>query len=155
MEVSVCYHPAMRQMRFYEFFAGAGLAALGLGPEWQCVWANDIDPRKARVYTSNFDGDHFYLGDVAKFRGSDLPNSSQLSWASFPCQDLSLAGWRRGLSADRSGAFWAFWRIMRDQFKRGSRPPVFVIENVVGLLHHGDGFVGLCEALAALGMQFG
>ncbi len=145
----------MTPMRFYEFFAGAGLASLGLRPEWQCVWANDIDPRKGRVYTDNFDKDHFFLGDVANFRGSDLPNSTSLSWASFPCQDLSLAGWRRGLSADRSGAFWAFWRIMCDQFKNGSRPPTIVIENVVGLLHEGDSFIGLCEALAALGMQFG
>ncbi|HSY37820.1 MAG TPA: DUF4928 family protein [Acidobacteriaceae bacterium] len=145
----------MTPLRFYEFFAGAGLAGLGLGPEWQCVWANDIDPRKGAVYTDNFDKDHFYLGDVAQFRGHDLPNSTSLSWASFPCQDLSLAGWRRGISADRSGSFWAFWRIMRDQYKIGSRPPIIVIENVVGLLHQGDSFTGMCEAMAALGMQFG
>jgi DNA (cytosine-5)-methyltransferase 1 len=145
----------MTPLRFYEFFAGAGLATLGLGSEWQCVWANDIDPLKGRVYRDNFDADHFYLGDVANFRGHDLPNSTSLSWASFPCQDLSLAGWRRGISADRSGAFWAFWRIMRDQYKSKSRPPVIVLENVLGLLHQGDSFVGLCEAMGALGMQFG
>jgi DNA (cytosine-5)-methyltransferase 1 len=142
-------------LRFYDFFAGAGLATLGLSPDWLCVWANDIDPRKGDVYRENFNADHFFLGDVARFRGGDLPNSTQLSWASFPCQDLSLAGWRRGLSADRSGAFWAFWRIMRDQFRVGSRPPIVVIENVVGLLHERESFAGLCEALAALGMAFG
>lgn len=145
----------MGVLRFNDFFAGAGLATLGLSPQWTCVWANDIDPKKAEVYRSNFGGDHFFLDDVAKFRAADLPNSTQLSWASFPCQDLSLAGWRRGLSADRSGAFWAFWRIMREQFRNGARPPIIVIENVVGLLHHTEGFIGLAEALAALGMQFG
>src|SRR5215469_8668588 len=101
----------MGALRFYDFFAGAGLAALGLGDQWACVWANDIDPKKAAVYKANFPDDHFFLGDVAEFTAADLPNSTQLAWASFPCQDLSLAGWRRGLSADRSGAFWPFWRI--------------------------------------------
>ncbi len=119
-----------------------------------CVWANANDPKKAEVYKANFAEDHFFLGDVANFIEADLPNSTQLAWASFPCQDLSLAGWQRGLSADRSGAFWPFWKIMRDQFLTGCRPPVMVIENVAGLLY-GDSFVGLCESLAALGMQFG
>jgi DNA (cytosine-5)-methyltransferase 1 len=144
----------MGALRFYDFFAGAGLAALGLGDEWVCVWANDIDPKKAEVYKANFPEDPFFLGDVADFKAADLPNNTQLAWASFPCQDLSLAGWRRGLSADRSGAFWPFWRIMRDQFRTGCRPAVVVIENVAGLLY-GESFVGMCEALAGLGMQFG
>ena len=39
-------------------------------------------------------------------------------------------------------------------WKFGQRPPIIVIENVVGLLY-GDSFTGLCEALAALDMQFG
>lgn len=141
-------------MRFYEFFAGAGLVTLGLGSEWECVWANDIDPKKAWVYRSNFGDSHFHLGDVAGFDAKEMPNHTQLAWASFPCQDLSLAGWRRGLSSDRSGTFWPFWKIMRSHFEMGHRPPLIVLENVVGMLH-GDGFSGLCEALAALGMQFG
>jgi DNA (cytosine-5)-methyltransferase 1 len=142
-------------LRFYDFFAGAGLAELGLGEAWKCIWANDIDSRKAEVYEANFrQTSQFFVGDVAGFTGRDLPNDSQLAWASFPCQDLSLAGWRRGISADRSGAFWAFWRIMHSKLQDGCRPPVIVIENVVGLLY-GDSFSGLCEALAALGMQFG
>ena len=36
---------------YYEFFAGAGLTRLGLAPAWECLWANDIDPKKAEVYT--------------------------------------------------------------------------------------------------------
>lgn len=77
-----------------------------------------------------------------------------MAWASFPCQDLSLAGWQRGLSADRSGTFWAFWRLMRELREQHRRPPLIVIENVLGVLY-GDSFLGLCEALAALNMQFG
>jgi DNA (cytosine-5)-methyltransferase 1 len=120
---------------------------------WACVWANDIDPAKARVYTANFGGGHLVVGDVAAIDPDTLPQAV-MAWASFPCQDLSLAGWRRGMSAARSGTFWAFWRLMRSLHGGGRRPPVIVVENVVGLLH-GDDFGGLCRAFAALDMRFG
>lgn len=142
------------KLRFYDFFAGAGLATLGLRNSWQCVWANDIAACKAGVYTANFGDEHFALGDVAQVAAAHLPTPAEMAWASFPCQDLSLAGWRKGLAAERSGAFWAFWRIMHDLAERGERPPIIVVENVVGLLY-GDSFAGLCEAIASLGMQFG
>jgi DNA (cytosine-5)-methyltransferase 1 len=28
---------------FYEFFAGGGMARLGLGPRWTCGFANDFE----------------------------------------------------------------------------------------------------------------
>jgi DNA (cytosine-5)-methyltransferase 1 len=145
---------AALRFRFYDFFAGAGLASLGLSDAWQCVWAIDISSAKAAVYAANFGGDHLVLGDVANVAASALPTPAEMAWASFPCQDLSLAGWRRGLTAERSGVFWEFWRIMRDLAATGARPPIIVLENVVGLLY-GESFEGLCEAVAALGMQFG
>jgi len=139
---------------FYEFFAGAGLARLGLEPRWACLWANDISEKKARVYARNFSRDHLIVGDVAAVDPYSLPPGADLAWASFPCQDLSLAGWRTGMQARRSGTFWAFWRLMADLHDRGSRPNIVAIENVVGLLS-GDNLAGLCEALAALDMAFG
>lgn len=144
----------MTAFRFYDFFAGVGLVRLGLGPSWRSVWANDIDPKKAEIYAANFGGEEFHLGDVTKVDPATLPSPVEMAWASFPCQDLSLAGWRRGMSAERSGTFWAFWRIMRNMFDRSAHPPIIVLENVVGMLY-GEDFTGLCEALAALGMQFG
>lgn len=141
-------------LKFYEFFAGAGLARLGLGDNWHCTWANDFDPKKAEVYRRNFPGDELVEGDVAGVDPSSMPNGADMAWASFPCQDLSLAGWRRGMSAERSGTFWAFWNIMRKLHEKGERPSLIVLENVTGLLY-GEDFTGLCEALAALGMQFG
>ncbi|CAN5736003.1 DNA cytosine methyltransferase [soil metagenome] len=139
---------------FLDFFAGAGLVELGMGPEWQCAWANDIDPNKAEVYAANFDPALYHLGDVANICANHLPSGADMAWASFPCQDLSLAGWRRGMSAERSGTFWAFWRIMRDLHDLDSMPPMLVLENVTGLLY-GPEFAGLCEALAGLGLRFG
>jgi DNA (cytosine-5)-methyltransferase 1 len=138
---------------FLEFFAGAGLVREGLKSTWDCVWANDFDASKGRIYTANFGELEFKLGDVRSVEAGSLP-LADMAWASFPCQDLSLAGWQRGMAAKRSGTFWAFWKLMRDQFDARKQPPVIVIENVTGLLY-GDNFTGLCEALAALDMKFG
>ena len=139
---------------FLEFFAGAGLVRLGLEPLWSCIWANDIDARKQEVYEEWFGPGELVLGDVGTVTIDSLPMGADMAWASFPCQDLSLAGWRRGMKAERSGTFWEFWRLMHDSMQRGDRPPLIVIENVVGMLY-GKDFAMLCEALATLGMQFG
>lgn len=141
-------------LTFLDFFAGAGLVRLGLEPSWSCIWANDIDARKQDVYEAQFGCEKFILDDVADIVTESLPTGADMAWASFPCQDLSLAGWRRGISAERSGTYWEFWRLMRDAFVGGDRPPLIVIENVVGMLY-GKDFPILCESLAALGMQFG
>ena len=37
----------------YEFFAGGGLARLGLQDAFSCVFANDIEPAKARAYRAD------------------------------------------------------------------------------------------------------
>jgi DNA (cytosine-5)-methyltransferase 1 len=39
---------------FYEFFAGGGMARAGLGSRWQCLFANDIDPKKTAAYAANW-----------------------------------------------------------------------------------------------------
>ena len=151
-------HPASANgsdpLTFMDFFAGAELVRLGLEPSWSCTWANDIDPRKREVYEAHFGTGKFVLGDVGAIEANSLPVGADMAWASFPCQNLSLAGWRRGMRAERSGTFWEFWRLMRDSLDYGERPPLIVIENVVGMLY-GNDFSALCEALAALGMQFG
>lgn len=147
------YKRSLAKYTFLEFFAGAGLARKGLEPDWRCLWANDIDPSKQRIYEANYGTGDFQPGDIAAVKALQLP-TADMAWVSFPCQDLSLAGWQRGMSAERSGTFWAFWRLMRDLFDAGRRPPLIVLENVAGLLY-GDNFTGLCEALAALNMRFG
>ena len=102
----------MDRPTFYEFFAGGGMARAGLGADWRCLFANDFDARKAAVYRENWGGDHFRLEDVHKLAAADLPGRADLAWASFPCQDLSLAGAGRGLAGARSGAFWGFHALL-------------------------------------------
>lgn len=140
-----------------EFFAGGGLARLGLDG-WRTTFANDIDPIKAAAYRANFGDDHLRLADVWSLGVEDLPSGrADLAWASSPCQDLSLAGARRGLSARRSGAFWGFWRLIEALDAEDRAPRLIVIENVTGLLtsNGGEDFRTLADLLAASGWRFG
>jgi DNA (cytosine-5)-methyltransferase 1 len=144
---------------FYEFFAGGGMARLGLGAGWSCAFANDFDPVKAATYRANFPdaAGHFHEGDVWKLSEADLPGRADLAWASSPCQDFSLAGARAGLSGGRSSAFFGFWRLMEALDDVGRAPRLIVIENVAGLLtsHGGADFAALGAALTARGYRFG
>jgi len=146
-------------LSFYEFFAGGGMARLGLGEGWACAFANDFDPVKAATYRRNFAdaAAHFHEGDVWKLDAADLPGRADLAWASSPCQDFSLAGARAGLSGGRSSAFFGFWRLIEALAAEGRAPRTVVIENVSGLLtsHGGADFAALGEALAAQGYAFG
>lgn len=119
-------------LSFLEFFAGGGLARVGLGEAWRCVFANDWDGMKARAYRRAFGGQDLVEGDVSRLEPDQLP-TADLAWASFPCQDLSLAGPREGLAGARSGVFFAFWKLIEalDAAKRG--PPLIMLENVRGL----------------------
>ena len=143
---------------FLEFFAGGGMARVGLGEGWACVFANDFDAVKAATYRDNFaDAEtHFHEGDVFALDAGALP-TADLAWASSPCQDFSLAGGRAGLTGGRSSAFFGFWTLMKALSAAGRAPPVIVIENVVGLLtsHGGADFSALCRALAEEGYRFG
>jgi DNA (cytosine-5)-methyltransferase 1 len=144
---------------FYEFFAGGGMARLGLGDAWACAFANDFDPVKAKTYRANFTdaAEHFHQGDVWALALADLPGQADLAWASSPCQDFSLAGGRAGLAGGRSSAFFGFWKLIEGLVGEGRAPRTVVIENVVGLLtsHEGADFAALCDALAAQGYRFG
>ena len=114
---------------FYEFFAGGGMARLGLGAAWRCLLANDFDPVKARAYAANFPdaAGHLAQGDIWSLSTADLPGQADLAWASSPCQDFSLAGGRAGLNGGRSSAFFGFWRLMQGLDKEGRAPRLIVI----------------------------
>jgi DNA (cytosine-5)-methyltransferase 1 len=145
-------------LTFYEFFAGGGMARAGLGPRWKCLFANDDDPKKATSYEDNWSRDQFLTKDVRKIELSDLPAvGPSMIWASFPCQDLSLAGMGAGLEGDRSGTFWPFWRLVRKLDAKRRGPRVIVLENVLGTLtsREGKDFEALADALTSASYRLG
>lgn len=133
------------------------MARMGLGPGWTCLFANDFDHKKSRIYEKNWGVGVLTTGDVRRVKASDLPDESDLVWASFPCQDLSLAGGGAGLKGDRSGTFWPFWDVMKALIEEGRSPKVIVLENVCGTLssHGGRDFAAICEALESGGYRYG
>ncbi len=137
----------------HEFFAGSGLVAYGLKGMFAPIWANDISEQKAAVYEANFGCDHFELDDIKNVKGYDLP-FAHLSWASFPCQDLSLAGSLGGIHASRSGLVWEWLRVL-DEMEQ--KPKILLLENVVGLLstNGGENYRALHTALVNRGFDCG
>lgn len=144
-------------MTFYEFFAGGGMARAGLGSKWACLFANDIDPKKGASYARNWGNEHLRIEDVGALTTADLPGCADLAWASFPCQDLSLAGDYVGLRGKRSGTFWPFWNLMKELAEEDRAPSVIVLENVCGALtsHNGKDFAKIGAALSNGGYRFG
>jgi len=142
---------------FYEFFAGVGMVRVGLGPAWQCELANDNDRMKGSVYRANFGGAELRVADVASLKVSDLPGEAGLAWASFPCQDLSLAGAGAGLNGARSGVFWSFAQLMAALKAEYRAPRLIVLENVTGLLTSkgGEDFRAISAVLGDLGYRHG
>lgn len=135
-----------------EFFAGIGLMRLGLEKAgWKVAFANDIDEDKWRMYRGHFGDDGtFVLADVHKLDVSKVPKVA-LATASFPCNDLSLAGARKGLAGQQSSAFWGFIEVLTEL--RSRRPPIVLLENVTGFLtsHDGNDFREALLALNRLG----
>lgn len=89
-----------------------------------------------------------HFGDITKINGRDVPIVDIVTGGS-PCQDLSIAGTRAGLSGERSGLFMEMIRIIKemresDRERTGNtdellRPRMLLFENVVGLFSSNDG----------------
>jgi len=88
------------------------------------------------------------FGDVAHL--IMLPEVD-LVCAGFPCQNLSMAGDKKGLAGDKSGIVSHLFRLLE-----GRRVPWVVIENVYFMLHldNGSGIAGVLKPLEALGYRW-
>lgn len=145
--------PLREQKTFAEFFAGVGLMRIGLERQgWKIAFANDICQDKYEMYTAHFEDadDHFIVEDIHKISADDIPTVT-LATASFPCNDLSLAGARAGLKGRQSSAFYGFIRILHEMRRR--RPRFVLLENVTGFLtsHSGADFRSALLELNRLG----
>ncbi|MBU1179118.1 DNA cytosine methyltransferase [Patescibacteria group bacterium] len=136
-----------------DFFAGSGLVTEGMRGLFETVWALDNSSKKATVYIANHGQEHFKLDSIEKIRGSEIPEADA-AWASFPCQDLSLAGRMDGLEGVRSGLVWEWLRII-DEMNR--RPKLLIAENVLGLVsaEGGEYYRAIHKALQIRGYKSG
>jgi DNA (cytosine-5)-methyltransferase 1 len=149
------------QYSFLEFFAGIGLSRMGLEPlGWRCVYANDIETKKRRMYEGCFGrAEHYQVEDVWNTETvvAQIPlERADLASASFPCVDLSLAGNMKGLNGSQSGAFYGFIKVLRALRETGRLPRAVLVENVIGFMaaHDGKAFRIALKELAKLGYYF-
>lgn len=137
-------------MRYMDLFSGIGGFALGLKQariEFEEHWFSEIDKNAINIYKKHFPNAK-ELGDVRAIRDFSGIKADIITFG-FPCQDLSVAGKRRGLAGDRSGLFFEAMRIIREL-----KPQYFIFENVKGLLTNNGGadYVRCLREIADIGL---
>ena len=148
----------MDRLTMGSLFSGSGGFELagsrcGIKP----VWASEIEPFPILVTATRF-SDMERFGDIKKMDGGKLPKVNIITGGS-PCQDMSIAGKRKGLDGSRSNLFREQIRIikeMRESDKEAGRtgkyirPRFMVWENVPGVFSSNGGrdFQSVLEAIA-------
>ena len=125
-------------MKFISLFAGVGGFDLGMEKAGHtCVAQVEWDKNAAGVRKRRWPDVPLFC-DVSKVTADDLPDCDFITYG-FPCQDLSVAGNRKGLEGERSGLFFEATRLFRELLGRGSGLRFAVAENVAGLFSADDG----------------
>lgn len=123
-------------MRMNDFFCGAGGMGLGFKQAgFDIVGAWDFDKYAVQSYKENV-GDHVLEADISQMKWYDVRPADIWTFG-FPCQDLSIAGERKGMieGETRSGLFYEIMRLL-DETKTYSPsylPKILLAENVKGV----------------------
>ena len=145
-------------MKIGSLFDGSGgfpLAASMCGIE--PVWASEVEPYAIAVTSRHFPGMK-HLGDVSRVNGGMIDPVDVITFGS-PCQDMSMAGKRKGIrhkehgaeETTRSGFFYEAVRIIEEmrEATNGEYPAFAVWENVFGAFssNKGEDFRAVLQAL--------
>ena len=145
-------------MKLGSLFDGSGgfpLAGQMCGIE--PVWASEIEPYPIAVTKNRFPNMKHY-GDISKINGAEI-EPVDIICAGSPCQDLSIAGLRKGIKHEangddettRSGLFMESVRIIKEmrEATNGEFPAIFIWENVCGAFssNRGEDFRSVLEEL--------
>lgn len=136
-------------MRVASLFSGIGgfelgLSASGHGPLLLC----ENDPAASAILRARFPGTQL-VDDIAELQ--KLPHDTELITAGFPCQNLSMAGDKAGITGQKSSLVDEVFRLM-DR----STAEWVVFENVYFMLHlkNGSGIHHLISKLEERGMAW-
>lgn len=121
----------MQQLTFGSLFAGIGGFDLGFERAgMKCLWQVEQNQFCQKILAEHWPNVPKY-NDVHEVGKHNLKRVNVIC-GGFPCQDISDAGKREGLSGERSGLWFEYHRIIREL-----RPDFTVIENVSALLVRG------------------
>ena len=138
-------------MRYLSLFSGIEAATQAWEPlGWTCVGVSEIEPFACALLAQHYPGVP-NLGDVTQITEFDLILLGQIDLIVFgsPCQDLSLAGKRKGLAGARSGLFhraisiigwarqhcglrWAVWENVPGAFTSNKGDDFAVVVRAMG-----------------------
>lgn len=132
---------------FGSLFTGIGGFDLGLEKAgFQCRWQVEIDPFCLSILNKNWPKVHKHADIRTFLRDSIDPWRVDCVAGGFPCQDVSAAGRRAGITGERSCLWSEFARVIRVL-----RPRIALIENVPGLVDRG--LAQVLADLAAIGFD--
>ena len=103
------------------------------------VWKSEIEPFPIAVTEKRLPFVK-HLGDINSINGAEIEPVDIVTFGS-PCTDLSVAGKRQGLNAERSGLFFQAVRIIKEMrcATNGKYPRFAVWENVAGAFSSNGG----------------
>ena len=141
----------MRNIKLGSLFDGIGVFPLAAA---RChivpVWASEIEKVPMSITKRHFPNME-HLGDITKIKGGKITPVHIITFGS-PCQNLSLAGRREGLSGSKSSLFFEAIRIIREMRgnTNGMYPTFAVWENVYGAFssNHRMDFKSVLESFA-------
>lgn len=128
-----------RQLTMGSLFDGIGgfmlaAQACGITP----VWAAEIEPNCISITRRHFP-EVMHVGSVMELKGDEVPPVDIITFGS-PCQNLSVAGNRKGLAGEESGLFLEAIRIIEEmrESTNGVYPAFIIWENVPGAFSSND-----------------
>jgi len=126
-----------------------GFEKAGIETKWQC----EIDEKASSVLAKHWPKVKRYK-DIKELKGNEIEPVDIITFGS-PCQDLSIAGKRKGLAGERSGLYFEAIRIIKEMQDATEKkyPQIAIWENVRGALSSNDGndFHEALKAMAELG----
>ncbi|WP_026803607.1 DNA (cytosine-5-)-methyltransferase [Aliarcobacter lanthieri] len=133
-------------------FSG-GLAAVEFALKYEninheIVFACEFDKYAREQYLKFHNDPQTFYKDIRDLKATKYLNQIDLfAWGS-PCQDLSLAGTRKGFNGDKSSLFREGARVQAEM-----KPNIFIFENVKGLLSSNSGadYKEVCDTFRTQG----
>lgn len=133
-----------------DLFSGTGGFALGLkqaGFKFKRHYFSEVDKHAIANYQYRFPSAEA-VGDVSILNGKSIERPDIITFGS-PCQDISIAGKRKGLGGSRSRLFFEAVRLIRE-----CKPSAFIFENVKGIFssNQGKDFEKVLQIFADIGL---
>lgn len=120
----------MKPLRVLSLFDGISCGQVALeraGIPIEVYYASEIDKYAIQVTQKNYPNT-IQLGDINNIDFTQFIGKIDLIMGGSPCQDLSIAGKRKGLSGERSGLFYKFVEAIEV-----IKPKYFLLENNYGM----------------------